>query len=329
MTEPTPGSAGKRSSWKRTALKVLVSGALMVFLLRKISLDELAQLIRELDPRLTFLAVGCFLLSNVLGAAQWWRLLRASGIQISFARAFRFYFVGLFFNNFLPANIGGDAVKVYDVTRIGSSVYQVIAVTLLDRIIGIFSLCALALVANVVVMQRDAGANYGLYAIIFAGCMAPAMVLYLFRSPGRWVRGLVRRLRGLSLDRRMSAILDHLSEFRGRRGVISSMVALSVVIQTLRVSTHIVMALALGLAISRLGTAQFFVFVPLLSLAMIPPITINGLGVREGLGILLFATMGIGRTDAFAVEFLTYAVSVAVSLLGLVFYLARRDQNAV
>jgi hypothetical protein len=55
---------------------------------------------------------------------------------------------------------------------------------------------------------------------------------------------------------------------------------------------------------------------------MIPPITINGLGIREGLGILLFAEAGIVRTDAFVMEFATYIISVVVSLLGFVFFIA-------
>jgi hypothetical protein len=106
------------------------------------------------------------------------------------------------------------------------------------------------------------------------------------------------------------------------------MMLLSVVIQTMRVSTHILVALALGIHIAPDIAGMFFVFVPLLSLAMIPPITINGLGIREALGILLFARAGIGETDAFAIEFLTYLVSVAVSLVGLVFFLWRRSDAA-
>ena len=99
---------------------------------------------------------------------------------------------------------------------------------------------------------------------------------------------------------------------------------LSLVIQALRVSTHVLVALALGVRIDMVVVGLFFVFVPILSLAMIPPITINGLGIREGLGILLFAGAGIGETDAFAIEFLTYVVSVSISLVGLVFFVSRR-----
>ena len=98
---------------------------------------------KTLDRATVGLAILVFFVSNVLGALQWHFLLAASGVRLTFAQTFRFYFVGLFFNNFLPANIGGDAIKIYDVSRGGSYVYRVTAVTLIDRFIGIFGLCLL------------------------------------------------------------------------------------------------------------------------------------------------------------------------------------------
>ena len=68
-------------------------------------------------------------------------------------------------------------------------------------------------------------------------------------------------------------------------------------------------AVALGVHVDIVVIGLFFVFVPLLSLAMIPPITINGLGIREGLGILLFAGAGIGETDAFGYMFAAEALA--------------------
>jgi uncharacterized protein (TIRG00374 family) len=328
VTAPGGDGTGRRGAWWRAALKILVSTALMLFLFRRISMPELMRLVRELHVEPFAGAIVCFFLSNLLGSRQWHRLLTASGIQLSFRRAFRFYFVGLFFNNFLPANVGGDAVKVYDVSRIGSSVYQVIAVTLLDRIIGIFSLCMLACVAAVYLMNSDSMTPYGYYLVVFAACMVPAVGLYFFKPLGTLIRRLVSAIRPLSIDVRMSAVIDHLSEFKSRKDVIVQVIGLSLVIQALRVFTHVLVGVSLGIHIDSTILSQFFVFVPLLSLAMIPPITINGLGIREGLGILLFARAGLAETDAFALEFLTWVVSVGVSLLGLAFFLARRQDPA-
>jgi len=319
----------KRSGfrWGRTLLKVAVSGLLMFIVLRRISLEELRGVVVNMDGSLLLAAFLCFLCSNILGSFQWYQLLIASGVKLGFPQTFRFYFVGLFFNNFLPANIGGDAVKVYDVSRFGSSVYQVIAVTLLDRLLGIFGLCLLATLAVVYLLPGHGPDPYGFYLLIFMACMLPAIGFYMWGWLGRLLRRVVLIIRPLSLDERISSILDHLGEFKGRKQLVVGLVGLSIVIQTLRVSTHILVALAIGVTVDRILALEFFVIVPLLGLAMIPPITINGLGIREGLGMVLFAAAGVSQTDAFATEILTWAVSVVVSLLGFGFFLARRGSR--
>jgi uncharacterized protein (TIRG00374 family) len=308
----------------RWTVKIAVSASLMAFLFHKVPAHEIMALVRRADRRLLAGATVLFMLSNVAGWLQWHVLLRSGGVNLPAGRTFRFYFIGLFFNNFLPANIGGDAVKVYDLAREGESAYHVIAVTLLDRLLGVFSLCVLAVVAELLLVGRHGGMHHVLYLGVFIACMVPALGFYFYRPLGNWLRRSVLRLSALSINARATAIIDHLSPFRGRRGLVTRLVLLSVVIQAMRVVTHVMVGMAIGIAMTPLTVAQFFVFIPLLSLAMIPPITINGLGIREGLGILLFAEAGIVQTDAFVLEFATYIISVVVSLLGFVFFLARR-----
>lgn len=331
MNEPAragdSGMSGRSggSPW-RWVLKSAVSAALLAFLLHKISLGHLVEQVRGMDRRLLVTAIAVFATSNVAGWLQWHVLLRSSGIALPHRRTFAFYNIGLFFNNFLPANIGGDAVKVYDVSRDGTSAYQVIAVTLLDRLLGVFSLCVLAIIADVILIVVASG-HYGFYLLIFFACMVPAIGFYFVRPLGNWLRRFVMRL-PLSLDRRMTSILDHLSPFKGRRRLLAQLVAFSMGIQALRILTHVLVGMALGVSVDRVVLLKFLVYVPILSLAMIPPVTINGIGVREGLGILLFAQAGIGKTDAFAMEFITYIISVLASLAGLGFFLARRAGGA-
>lgn len=301
----------------------------MVFIMRKLPGEELRGILTSIDSNVFLLAGAVLFISNFLGALQWHLLLNAGGIRIPFHKTFRFYFVGLFFNNFLPANIGGDAVKVYDVSRIGGSVYQVLAVTVLDRLLGIFGLCLLAAIAVLLLFAFQPAAMLWLYLLIFLCCMIPAIGFYMFKPLGRMLRRVVLMIKVFSLDQRMTRILDHLSRFKGKKSLVSKLVWLSLIIQALRVCTHILVGMAIGLPFDAVIWVQFFVFVPLLSLAMIPPVTINGLGVREGLGILLFATIGIGRTDAFMIEFSTYVISVVISFLGWLFFVARKPQPSI
>jgi hypothetical protein len=82
----------------------------------------------------------------------------------------------------------------------------------------------------------------------------------------------------------------------------------------------VLFARALGLHIH---TAYFFLFVPLLAVIVSLPISLNGIGVREGAGILLFGLVGLDRGSAFALQFGTYLVAVGVSLIGGLVFLLR------
>jgi uncharacterized protein (TIRG00374 family) len=311
----------------KTLLKIGVSASLLIFLIKKLSYDELKTILTSINSNLFLLAGAGLFVSNVFGSLQWHLLLNASRVELPFHRTFRFYFVGLFFNNFLPANIGGDTVKIYDVSRSGSSVYQVVAATVLDRILGIFGLCLLASVAAVFLLKIQPEGSLWVYLMIFVGCMLPAVGLYMYRPLGNLVRRLVLTMKLFSLDRRITLVLNHLGEFKSRKALVVRLVGLSLLIQGLRVYTHVLVGQAIGVHIEGIMILQFFVFVPLLSLAMIPPVTINGLGVREWLGILLFAAAGIARTNAFVLEFLTYFLSVVISFLGWLFFVARKPQG--
>jgi uncharacterized protein (TIRG00374 family) len=314
----------KAVSIGKLAVRIAVSATLMVFLASKISLTELKSLLATLNRPLLAAGVGSIFVSNLIGSCQWHQLLKSSGIVIPFQKAFRFYFVGLFFNNFLLGNVGGDAVKVYDVTKIGTSMYQVIAVTLLDRILGIFGLCLLATIATLFLLGVGEGEFHFLYLIIFIGCMSPAIGFYMFKPFSNWLRRIVKFIRPLSLDERISSVLDYLGEFKGRKTLIIKLMGLSLIIQGLRIVAHILIAISLGVSLSPVVVGYFFVFIPILGLVITLPISIMGIGVREYLGIILFSAAGIGETDTFAILFLTYVGLVAVSLLGLVFFLTRR-----
>jgi hypothetical protein len=86
------------------------------------------------------------------------------------------------------------------------------------------------------------------------------------------------------------------------------------------VFVHVLVAHALGIS---LPITYFLLFVPLLAVIVSVPISLNGIGVREGAGVVLFGLVGVGRAQAFSMQFTTYLVAVTVSLLGGLIFLAR------
>jgi glycosyltransferase 2 family protein len=115
-------------------------------------------------------------------------------------------------------------------------------------------------------------------------------------------------------------LAGRLHGFRGERGVVVRLLGLATVVQVMRIGVHVLVARALGLHID---LAYFFLFVPLLAVIVSLPISLNGIGVREGAGIVLFGLVGVDRAHAFTLQFTTYLVAVAVSLLGGLVFLVR------
>ncbi len=255
--------------------KLAVSAGLIAFLFHKLSPENLLADLSRVSPWQLVIAVVVFFVSVGMGAYQWHLLLKAGGIALPFAKTFKVYFVGMFFNNFLPAGIGGDVMKIYDVTRVGNDPHQVFAVTMLDRVIGIAGLCVLALAASFVLLAGDGLPNLYLYIVIFAGCVAPVLALVMNRRLSRGVRHLFGKITFWGLGGRFDAIFRHLGEYRRLRMLLVRLTVLAMAVQFLRVVTHVLVAQSLGIAVTNLHFIQFFVFVPLLGLIMILPLSIN------------------------------------------------------
>src|SRR5262249_35140290 len=154
--------AGRRAgarhvTWKRAlliAIKLGLSIGLMALLFRRVPMDEVRQALRTANRGGLALAALTMLASNLLGAYQWWRLLRAVEIRIPLWKVSAYYHVGLFFNNFLPANIGGDFARVVDASRHSRTRAAALSTVVMDRVMGTVALAGLALVTTVPAIDR-------------------------------------------------------------------------------------------------------------------------------------------------------------------------------
>jgi hypothetical protein len=110
---------------------------------------------------------------------------------------------------------------------------------------------------------------------------------------------------------------------RNLKPVMMKVALLTLSVQFLRILTHIIVGKSIGIEMSGWMPLYFFIFIPLLGIIMVLPVSINGLGIREGAGVLLFTSVGIPAEQALLVEFLTYLVMVTASLAGGVLFLRR------
>ena len=275
-------------------------------------------------------SLATFAASLVLGNVQWQLLLSLQRIRLTFRKSLSFYFVGAFFNNFLPANIGGDIVRVYDVYKESDLPDQSIAATVTDRLFGMVALGLLAMPAGAYValryQQLGLDRAFGLWSLVivlaFVLLLGLATALIFSRRLARVAGGVIRPLPLGGMRDRFKRIYESFYLYRSKIKHLPVVLVVALLVQTLRVLVHYEISEAMGLGIPGI---YFFLFVPVIAIFIALPISIGGLGVREGLGIFLFcrAVPGLGSEPAFTMGFLAYVVGVIVSLAGGVIYLAR------
>ena len=110
------------------------------------------------DPELPLvLALLCLAVSNFTACYQWKLLLEKQGVHMTYGKLLKLYHVGLFFNNFMPGNVGGDAKKVYDIRMQGGqdTVGAGFTATVFDRLFGLFFITLFALAVGVLFFVHD------------------------------------------------------------------------------------------------------------------------------------------------------------------------------
>lgn len=275
--------------------------------------------LHELNPYWLASGILLLLLSVFLGALQWERLLAVQGLEMPATKLVRAYSLGMFLNFVLPSGVGGDVVRAVQVHRDTRSGAKGVAATLLDRFAGLFTLALFASMASGLLAMghpdplfRKLAVLTGIVAVSF--CVASA-VLFSRRVFG-WIAPVARLLGEAPLIDKARNLRAAFLEYREHPVLVGQVVGLSVLTQFLRLLVHWCCAKAMGLP---LDLAWILLFVPVVALISILPISVGGWGLREGTQKTFFSLPGVmpGLTphDAAAGAL---ALAVSTSLLGMI-----------
>ena len=128
-------------------LQLLVTALALYLVLRKTDVAKLSGIIRSANPWYLLLSLLFFNISKLFNAVRLNRFFKAIGIELSALYNLKLYYLGMFYNLFLPGGVGGDGYKIYVLQKNhGMKMINVFHAVLWDRISGIFALVFLALV---------------------------------------------------------------------------------------------------------------------------------------------------------------------------------------
>ncbi len=301
----------------KVALRTVVGLVLLGWLLSALDPSEVARSLRTADWRFAALGLAAQVAAKFVWAARWRRILLAGGVRRGFWDLLALVHMGLFFNSFLPTSVGGDLVRGYYASGSGGKIASYAAL-LVERGIGFVAMLAVSGVAALLAFFEEAPPfpRSVLVGVALVAGLAVALGLLVPRL--RWLEGISGRL--ASRDARLARLAPSLSESSRLflAGASSpAVVGWSIALQVVAVLFHVACARAVGIEIPLL---DFFLIVPASVVASMIPISLNGLGVREGVLVALATVRGAGAADAGGFALLALLLSTLFAGIGGILY---------
>jgi uncharacterized protein (TIRG00374 family) len=301
-------------------LRVLVAVALTGYMLRDANPAEVWRVSVNASPRFLAAAAALVLLDRALMAYRWLVLLRplTAASHLSLRPVMRIFFVSTFVGTFLPASVGGDAVRAYGLARQQVPGAAAVASVFMDRMLGVLSVLLMAGVGLVFAADL-AGNRYILAGLaVSVGACGVTAALVFSGTAARAASSLISRFPWDRASRIAQKLLAAIQSYANAHRELLNVLAGSIAVQVLRIVQAYYLGRALGITAP---LAAYFAFVPLILLVMLLPVTVNGLGTSQWAFVWLFARAGVGAAEAFALSVLFVALGVVGNLPGALLYL--------
>ena len=290
--------------------RVAASAGMLALLLPRIHLASLFP-----SPQLSTLGwlvggLAVYTLAVVLSTVRWAQVLQALDIPSDLPPLVSHTLAGMFVSNFLPSTVGGDVLRVTRLAAVNGQRHTSLASVVVERLTGFLVLpfiTLVALVGNPTLLHFGQASRLTL-TLALGTLAALVAILVLVGSPKVGERFAGRAWLGF-----VSAV--HLGLARMRRDPAA---ALGVLVSALAYQLSMVAAAwmaghAMGLQV---GWSAMMAFIPIVAIAQVLPISVSGLGLREGALVLLLVPLGVSSGQAVAFGLLLYGMNMVVSLLG-------------
>jgi hypothetical protein len=305
-------------------IKLAVTALLFVYIFRKIDFHQFGATLRNARLGVLVIAFLVLWIGHYICIYRWRMLMRPLMPVLSVSRLFGIYCIGLFFNLTFPTVVGGDVVKMYYAGRPSKSYAQSFAATFLDRDAGMLAMmliaCSAILIYPVAVPRIPVplivwGA-FIIFVLINIGIFAPRFHRILTGLLGRF--GLARI--AVKVD-----MISNAFQIMGKHKlVLVGSLLISIFNQLLVIAVTWIMALGLRIHVP---PSYFLVFIPVVTLISMVPVSLNGMGLREYGFMSLFGAVGVPAASCIALGILSSILIILSSLPGGIVYILLRNQT--
>ncbi|HEY2931649.1 MAG TPA: lysylphosphatidylglycerol synthase transmembrane domain-containing protein [Acidobacteriota bacterium] len=305
--------------------KIMSTLALLYFLYSKIDWPEFRRTLSHANVFWLAAALAFHYISYFWSVERWKVILENFRIRAPFGKLVRLTFIGGFFNLFLPSMVGGDFFRAFFLARDeGERLTTTLTSTILDRSAGFVALLTIGTISAGMRSVSIRGVSLFPSVAALTGAFFLANVAVFSETVHLWLDGLLRR-RGMARSvERLDAVADGLKTLSRNGSALFKSLFISFGVQFL--SVVIVWCIGRALHVD-VPFIYFLIFVPIISIITMIPLTINGIGLREGSFYLLFSQVGMSRESCVSMGLLFYLVMVLTALPGGLLYSMHKTET--
>ncbi len=297
-----------------------MSLGLLALLLSRVDRAEMAAALGRANFGLLLSCIPLYVFGQSLSTWRWQILLAAEGIPVPFGRLLLLYLEGMFFSLFLPTGVGGDVVRGYRIWHLTGAGEGALASILVERLTGFVAMIGIAVAATAAALATG-GLRDPLIALVVgavAATLAAAIVLITSPAAFRIAERLAGGRAASKLFHSVRRFCEAVQRYRGHGRAVWAALGISLVFQTLLMFLWYLVARALHLPVP---FGQFLIFIPIVNVISMLPISVGGLGLREWGSVVLFGTVGVEPAGAFTLSLLMFTMVVLTSLPGGIIFL--------
>ncbi len=283
------------------ALRAGISILLLIGLLLKTDSTEIAHAFLEISPATWLITFILYLCSQFLSSFRWYLIAHAVGFKGKWNTYLGYYFVGMYFNLFMPSSIGGDVLKVLFLSREYKQKLKAAYTVLADRVFG---LAAMFLLGSLAVIIAPDAIPMRLKLIL----IGTTFLVYISPFALIGLNNLIRK-RWPEISQRVDITLQLLKN----KQTVVFVLLISLLLQFIGMNILVILAKDMGLSPP---PSFYYAIFPLVTLMTFLPISLNGIGIRETGFAYFLSLKDIPMEKALILSLSFFAIQVAAALVG-------------
>lgn len=283
--------------------KFIFGISILYLLFTKANMKEFLNLILKADYKYFLLSILLYIIGQIISSKKWMLISEKLGFENKFFKFIKLYFLGMFYNTFLPTNIGGDVVKALKIRdNTSHSTKRALTSVLADRLTGLSVLVFFIILGYILSPIKNTIINLITLCVIFGTIFGGLITFCVIKYP-KLISSKYRKYSEILL----TPICD--------KTCILKIFIFSIIFHLIIILIHISIGKMFDIQIP---VSYYLLLYPISAIASALPISISGIGIKEFVYVYLLKLINIDTSSALIFSLTFTMVILFSSFFGII-----------